>query len=118
MIPLRAVVFTSFQRTIGRGKKARTVTTGAAYELWNPSTVCEPWRLEGSGSFLWPGLHAVRRAAMAEFAADPNVTQISIRTNQDREVYRFYRQMRAEECPLFHKGSPCNGSNAESVAVA
>ena len=99
--PYRAIVFTTIDTRAGTRKKTRTVTSGAAYVLWNSECTCEPWRLEGSGSFLWNGLHAVRRAAMAVFADDPNVHQISIRTNQDREVYRFYRQLRLEECLLF-----------------
>ena len=105
MTPYRALVFTSIERTIGRGKRRRAEWIGAGYVLWNPSRECEPWRLPSSGSFLWPGLHAVRDAALRAFTNDPNVHQVSIRTNQDREVFRFYRQLRSSECPLFHIGN-------------
>lgn len=65
--------------------------TGYAYMGWNPLQSYQEARLPSAGSFLYPGIFAVRRAAMAELAK-PEVHQVSIRTNQDRPVYRFFKQ--------------------------
>ena len=94
MTPYRAIVFASGFRTTGKGKRAKTVRTGYAYVAWNPNHTVESARLLGSGSFLWPGIHAVRRAALNHLIL-PGVEQVSIRTNQDREVFRFYREQLA-----------------------
>lgn len=58
------------------------------YDGWNPIQHYNEARLPGAGSFLYPGLHAVRKAAMDALAL-PGVHQVSIRTNQDRRVYLF-----------------------------
>jgi hypothetical protein len=88
--PYRAIAFGSKQVTKGKGKRARVETQGYAFVLWNPENSHEPARLRESGSFLWPGIHAVRQAAVAAFD-NPEIHQVSIRTNQDRHVYTFYR---------------------------
>jgi hypothetical protein len=59
-----------------------------AYEAWNPVQHYNEARLPSTGSFLYPGIVAVRKAAM-EFLALPETRQVSIRTNQDRHVYRY-----------------------------
>lgn len=80
MTPYRVCVFA--RGAIGRFKKI--VSYG--YDLWNPVQYFQEARLPSAGSFLWPGLHAVRRAAMAAFE-QPDVHQVQVRTNQDRIVY-------------------------------
>ena len=77
----------------GRGpthKGAYSAITPAAYGYvaWNPDHTVETSRLPSSGTFLWPGLHAVRAAAYAELQRAV-VQQVSIRTNQDRTVYMY-----------------------------
>lgn len=63
-----------------------------AYAGWTPVQHYREARLPSSGSFLYPGIHAVRRAAM-EYLALPETQQVSIRTNQDRQVYRFFKHV-------------------------
>ena len=58
---------------------------------WNPENSHEPGRLPTSGCFTWVGIVAVRKAAM-EYLNRPNVTQVSVRTNQDKQVYRYFKQ--------------------------
>ena len=82
--PYRIVVFAT--GLIGRRKKA----TGYGYMGWNPHQAYQEARLPSAGSFLYPGLHAVRDAAM-HYLQLPETHQVSIRTNQDRPVYRFYK---------------------------
>jgi hypothetical protein len=57
---------------------------------WNPDNRHEPGRLPDSGCFTWVGIVAVRKAAM-EYLASPSVTQVSVRTNQDKQVYRYFK---------------------------
>lgn len=61
------------------------------YILWNPVQVYREARLPDAGSFLFPGLHAVRAAALNELAK-PGIHQVQIRTNQDRKVWIFNKQ--------------------------
>ena len=61
-----------------------------AYDLWTPTQSYQEARLPSAGSFLFPGIHAVRRAAMHALAL-PGVTQVQVRTNQDRIVYLWNR---------------------------
>ena len=63
-----------------------------AYMGWTPQQYYQEARLPSAGSFLYPGLIAVRRAAM-EYLALPETRQVSIRTNQDRQVYRFFKHV-------------------------
>jgi hypothetical protein len=58
---------------------------------WNHDNRHEPGRLPDSGCFTWMGIIAVRKAAM-EYLARPSVTQVSVRTNQDKQVYRYFRK--------------------------
>ena len=86
--PYRIVVCCRGEKSVGRGKRTRTVTTSYAYMGWTEVQHYNEARLSNAGSFLFPGLHAVRRAAM-EYLAQPGVHQVSIRTNQDRTIYLF-----------------------------
>jgi hypothetical protein len=61
------------------------------YDLWTQTQSYQEARLSSAGSFLFPGIHAVRKAAMDALAL-PQTTSVSIRTNQDRKVYRFVKQ--------------------------
>jgi hypothetical protein len=64
---------------------------GFGFQGWNPNNSHEPGRLPGSGSFTFVGLHEVRRAAM-RYLETPGVHQVAVKTNQDREVYRYFKQ--------------------------
>lgn len=90
--PYRVVVFIQGTRTTGRGLKRKTVPTGSAFVAWNPDHTVESARLPGSGSFLWLGIHAARAVAMHYMTMLGNTYhQVSVRTNQDREVYRYFK---------------------------
>jgi hypothetical protein len=59
---------------------------------WTPVQVFDRGaRLPNAGSFLYPGIVAVRKAAM-EYLSNPNVHQVSVRTDQDKQVYRYFKQ--------------------------
>ena len=88
--PYRLVIFATGTRTVGRGKRQRQQTIGYGYMGWTPVQAYQEARLPGAGSFLYPGLHAVHRAAQA-YLARPETHQVSIRTDQDRSVYRYYK---------------------------
>lgn len=66
-------------------------TSGFAYFGWTPRQHYREARLPSAGSFLFPGMFAVRRAAM-EYLALPDTRQVQIRTNQDRRVWLFNKQ--------------------------
>jgi hypothetical protein len=91
MTPYRIVVFCSGLRVIKRGKKVTEKPWSYAYMGWTPIQHFNEARLPSAGSFLYPGLHAVRREALQYFAW-PDTQQVSIRTNQDKNVYIFVRQ--------------------------
>ena len=86
--PYRIVVFTQSTVTTGKGKRAKTKTVGSAYMGWTPTQSYQEARLEGAGSFLYPGLRAVRYAAYA-YLALADTHQVQIRTNLDRKVYVY-----------------------------
>ena len=87
MLPLRIIVFGT--QEIRKGNKI--IKRGFGFVSWNPEQQCgQEARLPTAGSFLWPGLFATRRAALIALA-QPGIEQVSIRTNQDREVARLYR---------------------------
>ncbi len=86
--PYRIVVFTQATVTTGKGKRQKTKTVGSAYMGWTPRQAYQEARLEGAGSFLYPGIRAVRYAAY-EYLALNETHQVQIRTNQDRKVYIF-----------------------------
>lgn len=88
--PYRVFASGTSYRVVGRGNRRHQEPRGYAYVVWNPDSTVEPSRLPGSGTFLWPGLHAARRAALAQFD-DQAVHQVSVRTNQDRTVYIWNR---------------------------
>jgi len=88
--PYRLMVSASAERTTGKGKRQRTRTVHYSYMGWTADQTAEPWRLAGSGTFCFPGLHAVERAAR-EYLALPETQQVSVRTNQDRTVYRYVK---------------------------
>ena len=77
-----------------RGKHPYTKVepTTMSWVAWNLDHTVESARLPGSGSFVWPGLHAVRTEALRLMAAS-NVSQVSIRTNQDRSIYVYRKDV-------------------------
>ena len=96
--PYRINVFGNGYRAVRRVKATRkhgiyTEITPTTWGIqgWNPDNRHEAGRLPNSGCFTWVGIVAVRKAAM-EYLARPNVTQVSVRTNQDKQVYRYFRQ--------------------------
>ena len=56
------------------------------FQGWNPVQHYKEARLPSAGSFLWPGIVAVRKAAM-EYLAQPHTFQVQVLTNQSRKVY-------------------------------
>src|SRR3954468_16319859 len=89
--PYRMVVFAQGFRVVRRYKRFTKIEPSVyAYMGWTPTQHYQEERLPSAGSFLFPGLHAVRKAAMAELAK-PEVQSVSIRTNQDRNVHRFVK---------------------------
>lgn len=78
--PYRIVIFS---RGALKGLKGQR---GYAYHGWTSTQHYIEARLPNAGSFLFPGLYAVRRAAM-EYLALPETHQVQIRTNQDRKLY-------------------------------
>lgn len=92
--PYRVQVSRWQYRPAGRPRKngfTPIQKVGTGYDLWTPEQSYQEARLPSAGSFLFPGLFAVRAAALAEFAK-PGVHQVQIRTNQDRIVYIFNRR--------------------------
>jgi hypothetical protein len=85
--PYRLVVCGRGYRA-GRQYKRYTeiVPTSYAFMGWTPEQSYQEARLPSAGSFLYPGIVAVRRAAM-EYLARPEVHQVQVRTNQDAKVY-------------------------------
>ncbi len=89
LTPYRINVFATSTKTMGKGKRQKTKTTGYGNMGWTP--VQHAWdagRLPSAGSFLWPGMKAVRDAAMA-FLALPETHQVQILTDQSRKVWLF-----------------------------
>ena len=90
--PYRVLVFAQGTKTTGRGKTRRTQQTGFGFVAWNPDHTVEVGRLPGSGSFVFPGIRRARIEAMYYLGMLGNTYhQVSIRTNQDREVYRYFK---------------------------
>jgi hypothetical protein len=109
MLPLRIQVFGTHEVR----KEKNIIKQGFGFDLWNPEQQCgQEARLPSAGSYLWPGLHATRRAALIALA-QPGIEQVSIRTNQDKQVARLYRY-RLEEY-LCVKNSE---SSAQTVAAS
>ena len=57
---------------------------------WTEQQSFQEARLPSAGSFLYPALHAVYRAAH-DYLVLPTTQQVSIRTNQDQSVYRYFK---------------------------
>jgi hypothetical protein len=93
--PYRAVVFGSrfvpSKRQPKHGRFTAIERMDFAYDLWTERQAYQEARLPSAGSFLFPGIVAIRKAAMDALAL-PQTTSVSIRTNQDRKVYRFVKQ--------------------------
>lgn len=89
-IPYRVNVFANGWRASGKPNKRNGFTrierTQYGYTLWTHEQAYQEARLSSAGSFLFPGIHAVRRAAM-DALQRPNTYQVQVRTNQDRLVY-------------------------------
>lgn len=89
--PYRLNIFGQCFQPVRRLKKRTEIALiGYGVMGWTPTQHYQDARLPGAGSFLFAGMHEVRRAAM-EALAQPNITQVSIRTNQDRQVYRYFK---------------------------
>lgn len=91
MTPFRIVVFGEREVIKGKGKRSRTEREGFAFVLWNPDeeTATREGR-PGFGSFAWYEMPLARRAAL-DALLQPEITQVSIRTNQDRQIARLYK---------------------------
>jgi len=90
--PYRVAVFSMRYRPVKQLKWMTTIErVGVGWDLWTPVQAYSEARLPSAGSFLFPGIHAVRRAAMEAFK-DSSVHQVQVRTNQDRKVYLWNRQ--------------------------
>jgi hypothetical protein len=87
--PYRVIVFATNTRTVGKGKRQRTETTGYGFQSWTPIQFFDAGpRLPGAGSFLYPGaLRAIQAAR--KHLREPEVHQVQIRTNQDRKVLTY-----------------------------
>ena len=84
LTPYRAVIFTT--RFDKRGKRQE-----CAYCLWTPEQHYSEARLPSAGSFLFPGLAAIRSEVEA-VVLNPAVRQVSVRTNQDNQIARWTRE--------------------------
>ena len=78
------------------GRKRKTYTElkpmHYGYMGWTEHQAYRESRLPSAGSFLYPGVHEVRLAALA-YLSQPHTTQVSIRTNQDKTVYVFIKRL-------------------------
>jgi hypothetical protein len=89
--PYRVIVFTQSQHTTGKGKRQRTRTIGSAYVSWSPFQRCgQEARLPDAGSFLYPGFLRAQEAAKLALRL-PGTHQVSVRTDQDTPVYRYFK---------------------------
>lgn len=88
--PYRIVVFARGFRAGKRYKRyTEIVPSGFAYMGWTETQHYQEARLPSAGSFLYPGLHAVRRAALEFLALPANAGKISEkRTTQRRANQR------------------------------
>ena len=88
-MPCRMDVFGS--REIGKGKRRKVVRVG--WQGWNPDSSMERQmaRLDGAGSFYWPGAIRVLSAAKAMMQADATIDQVKIETISGMEIGRVYR---------------------------
>jgi hypothetical protein len=93
LAPTRMDVFATRERTIGKGKRAKTVAQGVGYQAWNdcPKMESAMARLQGAGSFYWPNAWRAYQAAKRILASDASVHQIKIETISGREIGRLYR---------------------------
>lgn len=87
----RLAIFTTGTRTVGSGKRTRTVPTGYGYFGWTADQSAEPARLPESGTFVYNGGIRVIVAAR-QYLTLPDVHQVQIRTNQDRKILIYNKQ--------------------------
>lgn len=91
--PYRIVVFADRFRPVKQYKRYTAIEkTTVAWFGWTEKQAYREARLPSAGSFLYPGIHAVRRAAMAMFEQS-GVRQVQIRTNQDQNVYLWNKHL-------------------------
>lgn len=89
--PYRVIVFGHKYMPVKRLKRStRIELRGFAYCLWTETQHYDEARLPSAGSFLFPGLHRVREAAMQALTL-PGIDQVSVRTNQDRKVFQYFK---------------------------
>lgn len=89
--PYRLNIFGQRFQAVRRLKKRTDIALVTfGFMGWTPTQHYHEARLPSAGSFLFAGMHEVRRAAM-DALAQPGITQVSIRTNQDRQVYRYFK---------------------------
>jgi hypothetical protein len=89
--PYRVIVFARKFAPIKKLKRSTQVTLrDYGYVLWTPVQSYQEARLPSAGSFLFPGVVAVREAAMAALAL-PETHQVCIKTNQDKTVFRYFK---------------------------
>lgn len=87
--PYRLVIFANRYTAKKRYKKYTAIErVGYAVMGWTSTQYYQEARLPSAGSFLYPGLHAVRNSAL-DALAQPGVYQVQIRTDQDRKVYLY-----------------------------
>jgi hypothetical protein len=91
LTPYRLIVFAKKFYPIKRRKHVTEIALQEyAFMAWTPHQHYPEARLPSAGSFLFPGMHAARAEAM-NYLTRPDVKQVSVRTDQDREVYRYFR---------------------------
>ena len=103
MIPFRIAVFGESETvkvTRVKGKKreyaCKMERQGYGFILWNPdeNTAGREGR-PAYGSFAWYGMAVTRRAAL-DALSQPGITQVAIKTNQDKRIATLYRSKLAD----------------------
>src|SRR5271157_1209126 len=84
--PFRLAVFARDTRPVQASRAKAGLASSYGFFGWTPVKSYREARLPSAGSFLYPGIVAVRKAAM-DYLAQPNVFQVQVRTNQDRKVF-------------------------------
>ena len=103
--PYRLVVCADRFRPVKRLKRMTMIEkTTVAWFSWTPEQFYQEARLPGAGSFFYPGLFAVREAAMDAFK-DSSVRQVQVRTNQDKKLWLWNR----------HSDGTISGYNPQEV---
>lgn len=90
--PYRLAVFAhGFRRGRQYRRYTEIIPSDFGYIAWAPEQHYREARLPSAGSFLFPGLLAVRARAMQELAS-PSVYQVQVRTNQDRSAWLWNKR--------------------------